>query len=122
MTQTAVSLTAMTTKPTFGKPEERTIMFTTTEQNVLSSRNLWNKSRPLVQQCSVGPLWNASRFDNTLPTFNTAVRPGNLQQKDKNNLADPYGSTDHPLNNRSPNRRYDSATLALYIAVLYPNN
>jgi hypothetical protein len=97
MTQTAVSLTAMTTKPTLGKPEERTILFTTTGQNVLNSWNLWHKSGPLFQQCSVGPFWHVSRFGNTLPTFNKKVCPGNLQQKDKNNLADLYGSTDHPL-------------------------
>jgi hypothetical protein len=40
---------------------------------------------------------HVSRFANALPTFNTAVCPGNLQQKDKNYLADPYGPKDHPM-------------------------
>ena len=83
MTQTVISLTAMTTKPTLGKPEGRTIMSTTTGQKVLSSWNRWHKGGPLLQQCSVGPLWHVSKFGNTLPTFNTPVCPGNLQQKEK---------------------------------------
>lgn len=91
MTQTAVYLTALTTKPTLGKPEERTIMSTTTGQKVFNPWNRWHKCGPLLQQCSVGLLWHVSRFGNTLPTFNTAVCPGNLQQKDKNNPQTPVG-------------------------------
>jgi hypothetical protein len=63
MTQIVVPLHAITTKPTLGKPEGRTIMFTITGQNVLNSWNLWPKKRTpgstnglLAQYCTSADL------------------------------------------------------------------
>lgn len=63
MTQIAVPLPAITTKPTLGKPEGRTIMFTITGQKVLNSWNLRPKKRTpgstnglLAQYCTSADL------------------------------------------------------------------